>query len=166
MEQAELPPPSTKRAPLSEVKSSTSKVGMEGEESVGADTEGSGESPTTACPDAELTPAVKEIQQRVMAKFTDAGKVMVDSRMGRVRCKSTHLVLGRAIEAINNVFDQQRGRLCQSPERPDLTISKEEGLGWLLAEMFFCELLVAEARGLGKRVGKQPRGAWQRIGSG
>ena len=114
-----------------------------------------GESCSAACLDAELTPTVKELQQRVVAKFMDAGNVMVDSHMGRVRCKSTHHVLGRAIEAINNTFDQQRARLCRSPERPDLTISKEEALGWLLAEMFNCELLVPEARGLGKRVGKQ-----------
>ena len=34
-------------------------------------------------------------------------------------------------------------------------MSKEEGLGWLLAEMFARKLLIEEARGLGKRDGKQ-----------
>jgi hypothetical protein len=97
-EQTEEPPPPTTRAPLSEVSISTSNVGIEIEESVEAGAEGLGESCSAACLDAELTPTVKELQQRVVAKFMDAGNVMVDSHMGRVRCKSTHHVLGRAIE--------------------------------------------------------------------
>jgi hypothetical protein len=73
-----------------------------------------------------------------------------------VTCDSTHEALGGAIQAVNNVFDQRRNELCCSPERSDLTISKEEGLGsWVIADAFNCELLVAEARGLGKCVGKQ-----------
>ena len=130
-------------------------VDMQVEELVGAEVKGSAQSTRTAYPDAELPPTVAEWQKRVVAMVTDASNVLCDSGVPPVTCDSTHEALGGAIQAVNNVFDQRRNELCCSPERSDLTISKEEGLGWVIADAFNCELLVAEARGLGKRVGKQ-----------
>eukprot|EP00966_Prymnesium_polylepis_P035518 824789-Prymnesium_polylepis.1 len=144
-EQGVSPPSPTPRAPLSEVTASPTNVRMEVEESVEAEAKGSAKSSPMASPDAVRPPAVAEMQTRAVAKFCHSSKAMCDSDMGKVAYESSHVALAHAIQAINNIFDQRRVELCCSPERPDLTITKEEALGWLLADMFECELLVAEA---------------------
>ena len=59
------------------------------------------------------------------------------------------VVVKRAVKA---VFDNHAGDVSRSPERPDLRLSKEEGQGYLIGSLVIGELLVSEARAVGKRV--------------
>ena len=119
-----------------------------------AETEGWGNSSSETPKKLQVSPSVAEMQKRAVAKFTNDSNVMVDSCMGPVDCDSVNNIWD-AIQAINNTWDVHEANICQSPERPDLNISKEEGIGWILAEMLFDrELLIEEARSLGKRAGK------------
>jgi hypothetical protein len=59
------------------------------------------------------------------------------------------IVVKRAVKA---VFDNYAGDVSRSPERPDLRLSKEEGQGYLIGSLVIGELLVSEARAVGKRV--------------
>ena len=69
--------------------------------------------------------------------------------------QSTNGLLINSKEAVRLLFEQQRSKICSSPERPDLKLSQEEALGWLLAHACCRRLLVAEARKIGKVAGKQ-----------
>lgn len=73
--------------------------------------------------------------------------------------QSTQGLLINCKEAIRQLFEQHRKELCSSPERPDLKLSQEEGLGWLLAYALGRQLLDHEARPIGKLAGTVASGA-------
>ena len=54
--------------------------------------------------------------------------------------------------AITALFKHHDAGLCSSPERPDLRLSQEEALGYLVGSLVVGELLEAEARPVGKRL--------------
>ena len=62
-----------------------------------------------------------------------------------------------AKEAVRQLFEQRQKQICRtrSPERPDLKLSKEEALGWLLAYACGRRLLETEARPIGKLAGER-----------
>ena len=82
---------------------------------------------------------------------------MVDSGMPPVHGEASNEALSRLNQAVNNLFEYACDSICVSPERPDLKMSKEKAVGWLLADHYGRELLESEAHGLGKRVQKQVR---------
>ena len=129
---------------------------MQVEESMGLQSEGSGDDGLEPPgPPAEVGQlfSVAEYQERAAKKFTDKGGVMVESGMPPVHGEASNEALSRLNQAVNNLFEYARDSICVSPERPDLKMSKEEAVGWLLADLYGgCELLKSEARGLGKRV--------------
>ena len=55
-------------------------------------------------------------------------------------------------QAIVAVWKDAANKICHSPERPDLKMSQEEAQGWLVGALFERELLLPEARNVGKRV--------------
>ena len=54
--------------------------------------------------------------------------------------------------AVSALFNDHADCICYSPERPDLGLSQEEALGHLVGSLFVGEVLVHEARPLGKRL--------------
>ena len=63
---------------------------------------------------AEAPPTVAEMQTRVVAKFTDGSKVMVDSGMHPINCVSSNDAIANTIQAINNVWSEKLA-ICFSP---------------------------------------------------
>ena len=73
---------------------------------------------------------------------------------GRMAKAATNELIMFAHQAIHNLFEQRRAELCESPERSDLSIDKEEALGHLLGDALGRALLPAEGRAVGKRATK------------
>ena len=59
---------------------------------------------------------------------------------------------------VHAVFTDHADRICRSPERPDLPISKEEACGHVIGSLCIGELLAEEGRKIGKRVYNVRRG--------
>ena len=99
---------------------------------------------------------------RQRSKQWEWGQAFTDPKGDRVELpalqkpyQSTCGLLMNAKEALRLLFEQRRKLLCRSPERPDLKISQEEALGWLLAYARGRQLLVPEARKIGKVAGER-----------
>ena len=58
----------------------------------------------------------------------------------------------RSKAAVAKAFTERAGDICRSPERPDLRLSKEEAQGHLMGNLVVGELLVEEARSVGKDI--------------
>lgn len=153
--QVEPPPAGAMRAPLVELSSQPMNIDRKAGSSGPGCTEGGGKALPTASTPTAAAPSIAEMQQFARQMFTDESKMMLDTLEAPMCGASTNGTLGNVIQAINNIFDQHADAICCSPERPDLQMSKEEGVGWLVAALFRREVRVDEARPLGKRVGKQ-----------
>ena len=72
---------------------------------------------------------------------------------GQPVCKTPTIGLCvRSKAAVAQVFTERASDICRSPERPDLRLSKEEAQGHLMGNLIIGELLVDEARRVGKDI--------------
>ena len=100
-------------------------------------------------------PTVDTFKEWTKAMLTDASGDRVDLPKLTSTFRSTKGLLVNGKQAIADLFGMKafKAARCHSPERPDLQISQEEALGWLLAFARGRELLVEEARPIGKLAG-------------
>ena len=100
-------------------------------------------------------PTVDMLKDWAAASFADVGGVRVELPTLGTAFQSTNGLLINAQDAVRQLFKQKGTPICSSPERPDLKLSQEEALGWLLAHARGRRLLDHEARAIGKVAGKQ-----------
>ena len=110
---------------------------------------------TEAAVDQLEPPAVNLLMEWAAGMFTDPQGKRVSLTKLSVAFQSTNGLLMHAKEAVQRLFEKRRKDICSSPERPDLKMSQEEALGWLLGYACGRELLTEDARKIGKVAGTQ-----------
>ena len=100
-------------------------------------------------------PTVDELKEWAAKAFADPKGDRLELPALAAAYQSTNGLLINAKEAVRQLFEQHRKDICRSPERPDLQLSQEEALGWLLAHVRGRRLLDEEARPIGKVAAKQ-----------
>ena len=100
-------------------------------------------------------PTVDELKEWAAKAFADPKGDRLELPALTAAYQSTNGLLINAKEALRQLFEQRRKEICRSPERPDLQLSQEEALGWLLAYTRGRQLLDEEARPIGKVASKQ-----------
>ena len=100
-------------------------------------------------------PTVDELKEWAAKAFADPKGDRLELPALAAAYQSTNGLLINAKEALRQLFEQRRKEICRSPERPDLQLSQEEALGWLLAYTRGRQLLDEEARPISKVASKQ-----------
>ena len=111
-------------------------------------------------PEAPVDPDWPEaLRQLAEIMFLRPGELPIASGKYCERLIAKEITCGLVIAvrvAIRDLFDDEhprRASICRSPERPDLQLSQEEAIGYLLADTLGRPMLAeADARPLGKRV--------------
>ena len=93
------------------------------------------------------------LQVRASRMFLRAGKDHIESGNPPVASAVTNNLVTAVRAAIRALFKAQRDDICRSPERPDLMLSQEEAMGYLIADALGRPLLAPlDARPVGKRI--------------
>ena len=116
--------------------------------------------PTTGEPEV---PTLVELKDWAAQSFTDPSGVLAELQALDIPYQSTNGLLINAKEVVRLLKKESAASICQSPERPDLPLSGEEAIGWLLAYAQGRRLLEHEARPIGKVAGRQAGAAQQRL---
>ena len=157
----ELPEVATRRAELGDVTNTTAQPAGSQSSEVPPPCEAvTSEQP--AEPSEQLqAPAVDLVKQWASESFTSATGVRVELPALAVLYQETNGLLINAKQATSELFVMKKFKtlVCRSPERPDLALSQEEALGWLLAYARGRLLLDHEARPIGKYAGTQAAAA-------
>ena len=100
----------------------------------------------------KLEPA-NVLQVRASRMFLRAGKDPIESGNPPVASAVTNKLVTAVRAAIRALFKAHRDDICRSPERPDLMLSQEEAMGYLIADALSRPLLAPlDARPVGKRI--------------
>ena len=101
-------------------------------------------------------PTADTLKEWMKRMFSDPGGVRLELPKLAAAFKPTNGLLVNAKQAVFELFGTKafKAGVCCSPERPDLKLSQEEALGWLLAYARGRQLLTEEARPIGKCAGK------------
>ena len=131
----ELPEPVARRAELGDITNATAQP----PESRSSEVPPPSEVVTgvqAAEPSEQLqAPTVEKFKEWATASFTSATGVRVELPALTVVYQETNGLLVNAKQAISELFVMKtfKALVCRSPERPDLSLSQEEALGWMLA---------------------------------
>ena len=109
--------------------------------------------PASARVEPQPAPTAAALKERAVRMFVDRHGGLVESG-GALAIVPTYELVLHAQQAVHELWEQRRADICGSPERPDLQMDKEEGLGYLLGDVLRGQLLPEEARAIGKRAGK------------
>ena len=110
--------------------------------------------PASARVEPQPAPTAAALKERAVRMFVDRHGGLVESGAGALAIVPTYELVLHAQQAVHELWEQRRADICGSPERPDLQMDKEEGLGYLLGDVLRGQLLPEEARAIGKRAGK------------
>ena len=91
-------------------------------------------------------PTIDTLKEWASRAFTDPVGRRVELPALATAYQSTNGLFINGKEAIRKLFEQRRKELCSSPERPDLKLSQEEALGWLLPYALGRQLLAPPSR--------------------
>ena len=113
----------------------------------------SGQPPDAALEQLDEQKLEAVLLQRAVRMFLRRGEEPVPSGMRQVVSDVSNGLAVAVRAAIRALYKLHRADVCRSPERPDLPLSQEEAIGYLLADAVGRPLLAAlDARPLGKRV--------------
>ena len=108
----------------------------------------------TAAEGSSSLPAEEAIYQRAesaYARGSEASVVMVGPALN---IDVSVALLKLVKKVIHDLYERRRSDVCRSPERPDLRLSQEEAMGYLIIDLLrgAFATLPKEARDVGKRV--------------
>jgi hypothetical protein len=139
-----------RRAALGETSKGTDTLSGTRSTKVPAHAEGVTNEASEAAQELLEPPALDLLTEWAGLMFTDPEGKLVELPALMVTFLSTNGLVLNAKEVVRLLFEKRRKDICSSPERPDLKLSQEEALGWLLAFTMGRPLLDEEARPIGK----------------
>ena len=108
---------------------------------------------TSADREPSVQPTSREgLLRRAISMFCNGRQNMVVHSSAADVSDVTFDLIASVKAVVTAVFKDHAESLCSSPERPDLRLSQEEAMGHLVGSLFVGEVLVEEARPLGKRL--------------
>ena len=112
----------------------------------------------------DLAVALRKVAEYM---FLRPGEEPIASNRPRDQPLARELTYGLVVavkDCISDLYERCRGDVCLSPERPDLPLSQEEAIGYLMAGALGRPLLAApDARPFGKRIDSKATAIQQQL---